>query len=183
MKPRFCKLKSTVDRENIKNLPTWLVWKPYNATQLWIPPSGSLCSKRRSITYRERATSSPSLLVWILSFFLPWFYDFSPLPCKHLVSFPRHLMLVIFFIFSLLSFVLLCVSCNCYCWFSPISHTVWYLTLNRSPSDIFTWWRKQNQFPKGCVVISKSDFVCVSLCVCVYFILVISPHLLVVVCE
>jgi hypothetical protein len=27
MKPRFYKLKSTVDRENTKNLPTWLVWK------------------------------------------------------------------------------------------------------------------------------------------------------------
>jgi hypothetical protein len=42
MKPRFCKLRSTVHRESTKNLPTWLAWKIYQPTQLGIPPSGSL---------------------------------------------------------------------------------------------------------------------------------------------
>jgi hypothetical protein len=86
-------------------------------------PSGSLCSKRRSTTYRERATSSPSLLVrMFLSFFsLHDFMNSHPLPCSNLVSFPRLLILVIFVIFSLLSLVSLYVSDICYCWFSPIS--------------------------------------------------------------
>jgi hypothetical protein len=74
--------------------------------------------------------------------------------------------------FSLLSLVLLYVSCKCYCWFSPISPIFrtrpWTFNTEQAPSDVFTWWWKQNQFPKRCVVISTSDCVCVLLCVCVY---------------
>jgi hypothetical protein len=59
-----------------------------------------------------------------------------------LVSFPRHLMLVIFFIFSLLSFVLLCVFAIVIAHFLQYlprsEHGPGYLILNRSPSDIFT---------------------------------------------
>jgi predicted GIY-YIG superfamily endonuclease len=36
---------------------------PISQPSLEFPPSGSLWSKRRSVPYRERATSSPSLLV------------------------------------------------------------------------------------------------------------------------
>jgi hypothetical protein len=38
MKPRFYKLKSTVDRENTNNLPTWLAWKTLSANPAWNPP-------------------------------------------------------------------------------------------------------------------------------------------------
>jgi hypothetical protein len=38
MKPRFYKLKSRVDRENTKNMPTWLAWKTLSANPAWNSP-------------------------------------------------------------------------------------------------------------------------------------------------
>jgi hypothetical protein len=104
-----------------------------------------------------------------------------------LVSLLLHLMLEVFFVFLLLSFVLLYVSCNCYCWFSAISPIVrtrpWTFNTEQVPFRCFHLMTEAEPVSETLCRYFYKLFVCVPLCVCVYFILVFWPTLRVVVCE
>jgi hypothetical protein len=109
-----------------------------------------------------------SLLVWFFLFLSFFLHDF-------MISYPYHVTIWLVFhaiwcwLFSsyfhfeaLYYFVFLAIVIADFLQYLPQSEPgPGHLILNRSPSDIFTWWRKQNQFPKRCVVISISDCVCV----------------------
>jgi hypothetical protein len=75
MKPRFCKLKSTVGRENTKNLPTWLVWKPYKPTQLGIPPHLDPFGKEEVNNLERRSYILP-FLFWLDIFLFSFLHGF-----------------------------------------------------------------------------------------------------------
>jgi hypothetical protein len=115
MRPGFYTLKATVGIQNIRNLPTWRAWTSKSANPSWkSPPSGSLCSKRKSLPYRKRDTSSL----------------FSPFNFH--ISLPLHtcLLFCLFFLATKSGFSLF-LFLPCF-WFR-FSDSIWYWIISSYP--------------------------------------------------